>query len=123
MVRLPCHSGRMRTMEPDEPKDQDWGAALAQAEVLRRLPPRPSAAEIADAMANLSVSRATLFRRLKRFRAEGASFGSGGREDRETSWRRPPRSRAQVDRRPEHFDLLRDGGEAVADATVETDQI
>ena len=58
-------------MEPDEPKDQDWGAALAQAEVLRRLPPRPSAAEIADAMANLSVSRATLFRRLKRFRAEG----------------------------------------------------
>ncbi len=58
-------------MERDEPKDQEWQAALAQAEVLRRLPPRPSAAEIADAMADLSVSRATLFRRLRRFRAEG----------------------------------------------------
>ena len=58
-------------MAPDEPKDQDWQAALAQAEVLRRLPSRPSAAEIADAMADLLVSRATLFRRLRRFRAEG----------------------------------------------------
>ncbi len=70
-------------MEPNEPKDQDWQAALRQAEVLRRLPPRPSAAEIADAMADLSVSRATLFRRLRRFRGEGRAsalvVGKAGR--------------------------------------------
>ena len=70
-------------MEPDDPKDQDWQAALRQAEVLRRLPPRPSAGEIADAMADLSVSRATLFRRLRRFRAEGRAsalvVGKAGR--------------------------------------------
>ena len=58
------------TMERDQAEEQEWQGVLARAETLRRLSPRPTAAEIADATAELSVSRATLFRWLKRFRDE-----------------------------------------------------
>ena len=58
------------TMERDQAEDEEWQRALARAEALRRLSPRPSAAEIADAMAEFSISRATLFRWLKRFQDE-----------------------------------------------------
>ncbi len=58
------------TMERDQAEDLEWQGALARAETLRRLSPRPSASEIADAMAEFSISRATLFRWLKRFRDE-----------------------------------------------------
>ena len=58
------------TMERDQAEEQEWQGVLARAETLRRLSPRPTAAEIADATAELSVSRATLFRWLKRYRGE-----------------------------------------------------
>lgn len=58
------------TAERDEASDQEWQGALARADVLRRLSSRPTAPEIADAMTELSVSRATLFRWLKRYQAE-----------------------------------------------------
>ena len=58
------------TMERDQAEDLEWQGALARAETLRRLSPRPSASEIADAMAEFSISLATLFRWLKRFRDE-----------------------------------------------------
>jgi putative transposase len=57
-------------MERDQAEEQEWQGVLARAETLRRLSPRPTAAEIADATAELSVSRATLFRWLKRYRGE-----------------------------------------------------
>ena len=57
-------------MRLDEPNEQEWQDVLRHADVLRRLPPRPTAGEVADAMAELAVSRATLFRRLKRYRTE-----------------------------------------------------
>jgi hypothetical protein len=46
-------------MESDQAEEQEWQGVLARAETLRRLSPRPTAAEIADARAELSVSRAT----------------------------------------------------------------
>ena len=58
------------TAERDEADEQDWQGVLARADVLRRLSPRPTAAEIADATRELKVSRATLFRWLKRYRSE-----------------------------------------------------
>ncbi len=58
------------TMVRDQAEEQEWQGVLARAETLRRLSPRPTAAEIADATAELSVSRATLFRWLKRYRGE-----------------------------------------------------
>ncbi|MGA0565660.1 Mu transposase C-terminal domain-containing protein [Ancylobacter sp. VNQ12] len=57
-------------MERDQLDEQEWQNALRYADVLRRMPQRPSAADVADAMAELAVSRATLFRWLKRYRAE-----------------------------------------------------
>ena len=109
-------------MEPDEPKDQDWQAALRQAEVLRRLPPRPSAAEIADAMADLSVSRATLFRRLRRFRAEGrASALVAGKAGRRLGVDPlDPALKSIVDQNIATFYAT--AGETVADAAVEADR-
>ncbi|OYZ82691.1 MAG: hypothetical protein B7Y12_02480 [Rhizobiales bacterium 24-66-13] len=55
-------------IDRNEAGDREWESALARAEVLRRLPGRPSPGEIADAAAELSVSRSTLFRWLKLFR-------------------------------------------------------
>lgn len=54
----------------DERDEREWADALARAECLRRLPERPSPGEIADAMAELGISRSTLFRWLKRFRKD-----------------------------------------------------
>ena len=58
-------------MRRDQLSEEEWQEVLRQAEVLRRLPLRPTACEVADAMAALEVSRATLFRWLKRYRTEG----------------------------------------------------
>ena len=57
-------------MRRDPLDEQEWQSVLRHADVLRRLPQRPTAGEFADAMAELAVSRATLFRWLKRYRAE-----------------------------------------------------
>lgn len=46
----------------------EWAAAQRRAEVLSKLPERPSGEQIRDAMAALGVGRTTLFRWLKRFR-------------------------------------------------------
>lgn len=46
----------------DELDEGEWADALARAECLRRLPERPSLGEVADAMAELGISRSTLFR-------------------------------------------------------------
>lgn len=71
-------------VDRDEASDQEWERALARAEVLRRLPSRPSPGEIADAAAELEVSRSTLFRWLKLFREEGrAAVLIGGRPGRQ----------------------------------------
>ena len=69
-MRLPRNVVSVMTMERDQAEEQEWQGVLARAETLRRLSPRPTAAEIADATAELSVSRATLFRWLKRYRGE-----------------------------------------------------
>ena len=53
-----------------EQEEREWQEALAHAQVLRRLPARPTAAQIGDAIAELGVSRATFFRWLKRFRED-----------------------------------------------------
>ncbi|KAF0206680.1 MAG: Plasmid replication initiator protein [Methylocystaceae bacterium] len=45
----------------------EWAAAQRRAEVLSKLPERPSGEQIRDAMAALGVGRTTLFRWLKRF--------------------------------------------------------
>lgn len=57
-------------MRRDQLNEVEWQKVLRHAEVLRRLPQRPTAGDVADAMAELAVSRATLFRWLKRFRTE-----------------------------------------------------
>jgi putative transposase len=48
-----------------------WAAAERRAAVLVKLPERPSAAEVRTACVALGVSRATLFRWLKRYRETG----------------------------------------------------
>lgn len=48
-----------------------WAEAKRRADVLSLLPERPRAGEIARAAAALGVSRATVFRWLKRFRLDG----------------------------------------------------
>ena len=57
-------------MDRTDVDDAEWEGAVAHAEVLRRLPSRPSQVELADAAAELGVSRATLFRWLKRFQQD-----------------------------------------------------
>nr|WP_257714060.1 helix-turn-helix domain-containing protein [Agrobacterium fabrum] len=57
-------------MRRDQLNEVEWQKVLRHADVLRRLPQRPTAGDVADAMVELAVSRATLFRWLKRFRAE-----------------------------------------------------
>ncbi|KAF0123869.1 MAG: putative transposase [Methylocystaceae bacterium] len=47
---------------------QEWAGARRRAEILSKLPERPSGEQIHDAMAALGVGRTTLFRWLKRFR-------------------------------------------------------
>ncbi|MGJ0503337.1 MAG: Mu transposase C-terminal domain-containing protein [Methylocystis sp.] len=47
---------------------QEWAAARRRAEILSKLPERPSGEQIHDAMTALGVGRTTLFRWLKRFR-------------------------------------------------------
>ena len=63
----------------DELDDREWEGVLARADVLRRLPERPSKAEIADAVAELRVSRSTLFRWLRQFRRDERATAVIGR--------------------------------------------
>jgi putative transposase len=51
-------------MRRDQLKEEEWRDVVRNTDVLRRLPLRPTAGEIADAMAELAISRATLFRCL-----------------------------------------------------------
>lgn len=51
-------------------KEQRWREAYRRAEVLGKLPDRPGEAEVRSAIGELGISRATLFRWLKRFRQD-----------------------------------------------------
>lgn len=68
------------TIDRNEVSDREWEGAVARAEVLRRLPNRPSPGEIADAAAELGVSRSTLFRWLKLFRDDERAAALIGRK-------------------------------------------
>jgi len=68
------------SIDRDELGDREWEAALVRADVLRRLPERPSRTEIADAMVELGVSRSTLFRWLSRFRQDERATAVAGRK-------------------------------------------
>lgn len=57
-------------MDRTDIDDVEWERVVAYAEVLRRVPSRPSQAELVDVAAELGISRATLFRWLKRFRQD-----------------------------------------------------
>ncbi|WP_225906609.1 helix-turn-helix domain-containing protein [Ensifer canadensis] len=48
----------------------DWQEARRRADILSKLPDRPCDAEVRAAMNALAISRATLFRWLKRFRQD-----------------------------------------------------
>ena len=63
-----------------DPDDQEFQTALAHAQVLRRLPLRPSAAIIAETTTELGISRATLFRWLKQFRRDDRASALVGRK-------------------------------------------
>ena len=51
-------------MDIESVDPRDWAIAQCRAEVLSKLPERPSGAQIRDAMAALGAGRATLFRWL-----------------------------------------------------------
>jgi len=51
--------------------DKEWNAAERRAKVLAGLPEQLSQADVERAMGQLDVSRATLFRSLKKFRGDG----------------------------------------------------
>lgn len=57
-------------MEHDSTDSEAWEQARHRAEILAKLSDRPGEAEVREAMAALGVSRATLFRWLKRFRKD-----------------------------------------------------
>jgi putative transposase len=58
-------------MDHERADREVWAAAERRAAVLGKLPERPSDAEVRTACATLEVSRATLFRWLKRYRDTG----------------------------------------------------
>ena len=58
-------------MDHERADREVWAAAERRAAVLGKLPERPSEAEVRTACAALGVSRATLFRWLKRYRETG----------------------------------------------------
>src|SRR5208282_2103726 len=70
-MRPACSRMARLSMDYSSVDHEAWTEAQRRAEVLSRLPDRPSAGEIRHAMTVLRVSRATLFRGLKRFRADG----------------------------------------------------
>ena len=51
--------------------DKDWNAAERRAQILAELPEQLNPADVEQAMCELDVSRATLFRWLKKFRDDG----------------------------------------------------
>ena len=67
----------------------DWAAAQRRAEVLAKLPERPSGDQISDAMAALGVGRTTLFRWLKRFREDARTSSLAPRRRGPNSGMRP----------------------------------
>lgn len=58
-------------MSDNFPADKDWNAAEHRAKVLAGLPEQLTQDDAEQAMRQLDVSRATLFRWLKRFREDG----------------------------------------------------
>ena len=50
--------------------EQRWREARRRAEILAKLPDRPGEAQVQSAIGELEISRATLFRWLKRFRQD-----------------------------------------------------
>jgi putative transposase len=59
-----------RSVDLDRIDEQAWAGAQRRADILSRLPERPSEALIREAMTALGVSRTTLFRWLKRLRKD-----------------------------------------------------
>ncbi|NMG41441.1 DDE-type integrase/transposase/recombinase [Chelativorans sp. ZYF759] len=57
-------------MDHDSTDSGAWAQALSRAEILAKLSDRPDDAELREAMRALGISRATLFRWLKRFRQD-----------------------------------------------------
>lgn len=57
-------------MDHDSIGSEAWAEARGRADILSKLPDRPGALEVSEAMAGLGVSRSTLFRWLKRFRQD-----------------------------------------------------
>jgi putative transposase len=55
-------------MDFDHVDPRRWETARHRAEILSKLPERPSGAQLRDAMAALGVGRTTLFRWLMQFR-------------------------------------------------------
>lgn len=101
-------------MRRDQLDEDEWQDLLRHADVLRRLPLRPTAGDIADAMAELAVSRATLFRWLKRFRTEerAAALSVHG-FDRKPQRRILDHLKKQGVQANQDITLITDGGEEV----------
>lgn len=57
-------------MDHDSTDSAVWAQARSRAEILAKLSDRPDDAELREAMRALGISRATLFRWLKRFRQD-----------------------------------------------------
>ncbi len=57
-------------MDHERADGDDWAIAEQRAAILASLPERPSDAAVRDAMADLGISRATLFRWLRLVRAD-----------------------------------------------------
>ena len=89
-------------MDFDDIDALDWAAAKRRAEVLSKLPERPSGEQLGDAMAALRVGRTTLFRWLRLFRESGRTSALLPRRRGPNSGMRPlaPEVLAIVDR---HF--------------------
>ena len=58
-------------MSDNPAADKDWEEAEFRAQVLAKLPDQLSPGTVESAMGHLEISRATLFRLLKQFRAHG----------------------------------------------------
>src|SRR5271169_5702578 len=71
MLRPACSQTADLSMDLERADREVWAAAERRAAGLVKLPERPSEAEVRTACATLEVSRATLFRWLKRYRETG----------------------------------------------------
>ena len=87
-------------MSDNPAADKDWEEAEFRAQVLAKLPDQLSPGTVEWTMGHLEISRATLFRPLKQFRADGrtrALFRYAWAQTRDAAdgpWRRGDRVRS-----------------------------